>query len=67
MNRLLTFILVLAFSVPAMAQSANPHAEGFDLEGSDAKAIEIADAVMEKMGGRENWDNTRYLILVLFC
>jgi hypothetical protein len=36
-----------------------PAAEGFDLAGSDAKAIEIADAVMEKMGGWDNWDKTR--------
>lgn len=67
MNRLLTILLVLSFAAPAMAQSANPHAEGFDLEGSDAKAIEIADAVMEKMGGRENWDNTRYLSWSFFA
>ena len=30
-----------------------------DLAGSDAKAIEIADAVVEKMGGWDNWDKTR--------
>ena len=35
--------------------------EGFDLEGSDPRAIEIADEVMDAMGGRTNWDNTRYL------
>ena len=39
----------------------NPPADGFDSAGSDARAIEIADAVMRKMGGRENWDRTRYL------
>ncbi|MHC4652562.1 MAG: MBL fold metallo-hydrolase [Planctomycetota bacterium] len=39
----------------------NPPAPGFDVEGSDEKAIEIADAVMEKMGGRRSWDRTRYL------
>ena len=62
MNRLLTLLLVCAFmALPTFAQNANPPADGFDLAGSDAKAIEIADAVMEKMGGRENWDNTRYL------
>ena len=39
----------------------NPPAPGFNLAGSDAKAIAIADEVMEKLGGRENWDKTRYL------
>ena len=28
---------------------------------SDARAIEIAQTVMEKMGGWDNWDRTRYL------
>jgi len=28
---------------------------------SDAKAIEIADQVMEAMGGQKNWDKTRFL------
>ena len=39
----------------------NPPAAGFDAAGSDAKAIEIADQVMENMGGRKNWDKTRYI------
>ena len=67
MNRLLSLILTLALSIPVLAQDANPPAEGFDLAGSDAKAIEIADAVMESMGGRENWDNTRYLSWSFFA
>ena len=37
----------------------NPPAEGFNLEGSDQKAIEIADNVMQAMGGRKAWDATR--------
>jgi len=37
----------------------NPPSEGFNLEGSDAKAMAIADEVMEAMGGRQAWDNTR--------
>ena len=62
MNRLIPlFVLLAVTAIPALAQDANPPADGFNLEGSDAKAIEIADAVMEKMGGRTNWDNTRYL------
>lgn len=35
--------------------------EGFNMADSDPRAVEIADAVMRSMGGRENWDNTRYL------
>ncbi|CAN0556155.1 unnamed protein product, partial [Laminaria digitata] len=54
----ITFSLV----PPIYAQTdANPAMEGFNTEGSDARAIEIADAVMQSMGGRKNWDNTRYL------
>ena len=40
---------------------ANPPAEGFDLEGSDPKAIALADSVMLAMGGRANWDATRFI------
>ena len=40
---------------------ANPALPGFDVENSDPKAIAIADEVMEAMGGRKNWDNTRYI------
>jgi pyrroloquinoline quinone biosynthesis protein B len=39
----------------------NPPAPGFNAAGSDREAIEIADAVMEQMGGREAWDRARYL------
>ena len=41
--------------------AVNPAAEGFNLEGSDPKAMAWADAVMKAMGGREQWDNLRYL------
>jgi hypothetical protein len=39
----------------------NPAADGFNAENSDPAAIEIADLVMEAMGGRSAWDGTRYL------
>jgi len=39
----------------------NPAAEGFNMAGSDPKAIEIADEVMAAMGGRKAWDNTHYV------
>ncbi len=41
-------------------REANPPAEGFNIDSSDKKAIEIADKVMEAMGGRKSWDETRY-------
>lgn len=39
----------------------NPAAEGFNREASDPKAIALADSVMEAMGGREAWDDMRYV------
>ncbi len=48
-------------SPPATTQSKNPPQPGFDLANSDAKAIEIADKVMEACGGWKNWENTRYI------
>ena len=57
----LFFILFLLGAAAFAPGAENPPADGFDSAGSDPKAIEIADAVMEKMGGRENWDRTRYL------
>ena len=39
----------------------NPAIDGFNLSNSDSQAIEIADKVMTAMGGRKNWDETRYL------
>jgi hypothetical protein len=50
------------FTTHAFAQeSENPPMPGFDLAGSDQKAIAIADKVMQKLGGRKNWDKTRYV------
>jgi hypothetical protein len=40
-------------------EETNPAAPDFDLANSDAKAIEIADAVMENMGGRKAWDDLK--------
>ena len=57
----LRLLLIGLFAVACGRGSGNPPADGFDSAGSDPRAIEIADAVMEKMGGRKNWDGTRYL------
>ena len=40
---------------------ANPPSEGFDLAHSDPAAVELADSVMVSMGGRNNWDMTRFI------
>ena len=56
----LALILGLALGA-AVSDDPNPPAPGFDLEGSDARALEIADRVMQKIGGRRAWDETRYL------
>jgi len=51
----------------ALAAANNPPAPGFDAVGSDPKAIEIADRVMEAMGGRKAWDDTRYIAWKFFA
>lgn len=65
MKQILTFVF-LAFAGLVVAQSDNPAAAGFNAEASDAKAIEIADEVMESMGGRTAWDNTRFVRWTFF-
>ncbi len=45
----------------ATSSDTNPAAEGFNKEASDSTAIHIADEVMQAMGGRHAWDNTRYV------
>ena len=39
----------------------NPPAPGFDIANSDPAALELADSVMAAMGGRSNWDDTRFI------
>ena len=60
-------LIVLAACQPEAQEASteqpygNPPAEGFNEAASDQKAMEIADAVMEAMGGRKAWDTTRYI------
>ena len=42
-------------------EGTDPTAPRFDLEASDARAVAIADAVLEKLGGRRAWEQTRYV------
>ena len=58
------FSLILLIACNTTKQAiikGNPPAAGFDTANSDAKAIAIADEVMEAMGGRQNYDRTRYI------
>ena len=50
-----------ADAAESQPMEANPAADGFDMNNSDAEAIEVADKVMEAMGGRSAWDHTRYI------
>jgi hypothetical protein len=59
-KRIILSLLCCLFLTGSFAQK-NPPAAGFDEAGSDAKAIQIADMAMEAMGGRKNWDKTRYI------
>lgn len=45
----------------AAANGAYPAADGFDMAGSDARALALADQVMAKMGGYAAWQQTRLL------
>lgn len=63
-TRILAIAIFLTISGIGCAQSkksANPAADGFDMASSDPKAIEVADQVMQAMGGRKAWDNTHYI------
>lgn len=44
----------------------NPPAPGFDTAGSDPAAVALADDVMERMGGRRAWDETRCIEFSFF-
>ncbi len=48
------------------ASTDNPAAPGFDVEGSDARAVEIADRTMTAMGGRASWDAAQCLGWTIF-
>ena len=66
-QRFFSITFLLFFSTLSLAQvSDNPAMPGFDHDGSDAEAMAIADEVMQALGGRENWDNTRYVTWKFF-
>lgn len=44
----------------------NTPSEGFNVEASDQEAMDIADEVMDAMGGRQAWDTSRYITWTFF-
>lgn len=66
-NLLLGFIVALISwscqpaSENSVAAYDNPPCEGFNMEQSDPAAIELADSIMMAIGGRKNWDATRFI------
>lgn len=74
-NLFFLFILMLPFLTGCSTSSENgkiaatvenPPAADFDLKNSSPKAITIADEVMQAMGGRKAYDDTRYLFWNFF-
>ena len=63
--RLIPYTIAIAILLQVSQQPAraaeNPALPGFDHSGSDNRAVEVVDSVMERLGGRSNWDATRYL------
>lgn len=63
----LTVIVIAGWSCQPSTENTdetlvlNPPAAGFNMADSDPAAIELADSVMMAMGGRKNWDATRYI------
>ena len=45
---------------PAASTDVNPSAPSFNVAASDEQAVQLADEVMQAMGGRTAWDTTRY-------
>ncbi len=65
MTRSIVFAALMLSAVVATAQE-NPPAPGFDIEGSDARAVAVADRTMEAMGGRGNWDQVQCIGWTIF-
>jgi hypothetical protein len=59
--KLYSLIFFLSLFLMIACSDPNPHADGFNINGSDPEAIAIADKVMEASGGRKAWDNTEVL------
>ena len=58
---MLRFLMVFICCIGSAHADDNPPAPGFDAAGSDPEAIALADEAMTALGGRANWDATRYI------
>ena len=66
-RRLIVAVLLSIAAVSGTAARNDDNtAPGFNLEGSDPQAVELADAVMASMGGRQAWDETRHVVWKFF-
>jgi hypothetical protein len=64
--RVLRWSAFVCLAAAAATAGENPPAQGFNADGSDPKAVELADEVMERMGGRGAWDNTACIAWTIF-
>ncbi|MDQ3394640.1 MAG: hypothetical protein M3512_11095 [Bacteroidota bacterium] len=60
-TRIVTTLFLLFFAGLLSGCETESSKTKFNPENSDQKAIEIADQVMDAMGGNENWENTRHI------
>lgn len=66
-TRLLVITMLVGLMLESpIGSSENPAAAGFNTAASDAQAIEIADQVMANLGGRQAWDETRFITWSFF-
>ncbi len=64
MKRFFCFLVLTCSFYLLSAQ--NPASPNFNLQNSDSKAIALADEVMQAMGGRKAWDESRYVSWTFF-
>lgn len=64
--RILLWSAFVCLAGTGAAAGENPPAKGFDATGSDPRAVELADEVMENMGGRAAWDGTECIGWTIF-
>lgn len=53
--------IVVETKVLPRGDEPNPAAEGFNAEASDPEAIQVADSIMKYHGGRQAWDDARFI------
>lgn len=54
------FLIASGCTLSPDSDKGNPPARGFKNENSDPAAVELADSIMAAMGGRSNWDKSRF-------